>query len=252
MEFALARLAMDQLAPYGFTPVVPPFLVRREVMFGAGELPGDEAQMYVTQDGLYLIATSEHSLAALHMDENIDESNLPLRYAGFSPCFRREAGTYGKDTRGIFRLHHFDKVEMFSFCHPDQSWDEFDFLVERQEALLQALGLPYRIVEVCTGEMGKKAAKQIDIEAWFPGQGMYRELTSCSNCADYQSRRLHINAKGKSGRRLVHTLNGTAFAIGRTLVALLENFEQPDGGVAIPSALHQYLPQGLTEIAPRG
>jgi seryl-tRNA synthetase len=186
------------------------------------------------------------------MDENIEESSLPLRYAGFSPCFRREAGTYGKDTRGIFRLHHFDKVEMFSFCHPDQSWDEFDFLVERQEALLQALDIPYRVVEVCTAEMGRKAAKQIDIEAWFPGQGRYRELTSCSNCTDYQSRRLHINAKGKSGRRLVHTLNGTAFAIGRTLVALLENFEQPDGGVAIPSALHRYLPEGLTEITPRG
>jgi seryl-tRNA synthetase len=249
-EFALARFALDRLEPHGFVPVVPPFLVRREVMFGAGELPGDEAQMYVTQDGLFLIATSEHSLAALHMDEDLDDDALPLRYAGFSPCFRREAGTYGRDTRGIFRLHQFDKVEMFSFSRAGESWDEFDFLVARQEELLQALELPYRVVDVCTGEMGKKAAKQIDIEVWFPGQGRYRELTSCSNCTDYQARRLHINAKAKSGRRLVHTLNGTAFAIGRTLVALLENYVDPDGGVEVPKVLRAYMPEGMTRIAP--
>jgi seryl-tRNA synthetase len=183
------------------------------------------------------------------MDEDLAEADLPVRYAGVSPCFRREAGTYGRDTRGIFRLHQFDKVEMFSFAHPDASWDEFDFLVERQEELLQALELPYRVVVVCTGEMGKKAAKQIDIEAWFPGQGRYRELTSCSNCTDYQSRRLHISAKGKSSRRLVHTLNATAYAIGRTRVALLENNRQVDGSVALPKVLHPYLPDGMTEIA---
>jgi seryl-tRNA synthetase len=248
LEFALARFAMDSLAPHGFVPVVPPFLVRREVMFGAGELPGDEAQMYVTQDGLYLIATSEHSIAALHMDEDIDEADLPLRYAGFSPCFRREAGTYGRDTRGIFRLHQFDKVEMFSFCRAEDSWNEFDFLVSRQEELLQALELPYRVMVVCTGEMGKKAAKQIDIETWFPGQGRYRELTSCSNCTDYQARRLHVSAKGKGGRRLVHTLNGTGFAIGRTIAALLENYADDDGGVHVPNVLRSYMPEGMERI----
>jgi seryl-tRNA synthetase len=182
------------------------------------------------------------------MDEDIDEADLPLRYAGFSPCFRREAGTYGRDTRGIFRLHQFDKVEMFSFCRAEDSWNEFDFLVSRQEELLQALELPYRVMVVCTGEMGKKAAKQIDIETWFPGQGRYRELTSCSNCTDYQARRLHVSAKGKGGRRLVHTLNGTGFAIGRTIAALLENYADDDGGVHVPNVLRSYMPEGMERI----
>lgn len=251
LEFALVRFALERLVPEGFVPVVPPVLVRREVMFGAGELPGDEAQLYVTQDGLYLTATSEHSLAALHMDEDLEEERLPTRYAGVSPCFRREAGTYGRDTRGIFRVHQFDKVEMFSFAHPDRSWEEFDVLVGIQEELLQAVEIPYRVMVVCSGEMGKKAAKQIDIEAWFPGQERYRELTSCSNCTDYQARRLHTRIKGKGGRRYLHTLNGTAFAIGRTVACLFENQQQPDGSVAIPNALRPYLPEGLTEIENR-
>jgi seryl-tRNA synthetase len=248
LEFALVRLAMDVLTQKGFIPVVPPVLVRREVMFAAGELPGDEAQYYVTQDGLYLTGTSEQALVAMHMDETLEEDQLPLRYVAFSTCFRREAGTYGKDTRGIFRVHQFDKVEMFSFAHPDESWEEHEFLLSCEEELLQAIGIPYRVMNVCTGDMGKKAAKQYDIDAWFPGQGRYRELTSCSNCTDYQSRRAHIRLKGKKGG-LPHTLNGTAFAM-RTLAALLENNQQPDGSVEIPKALHPYLPAGMTRIEP--
>jgi seryl-tRNA synthetase len=248
LEFALVRFAVDKLAGHGFIPVAPPVLVRREVMFGAGELPGDEAQYYVTQDGLYLTGTSEQSLLALHMDETLDDERLPLRYAGFSTNFRREAGTYGKDTRGIFRVHQFDKVEMFSYTLPDASWDEHEFLLSCQEDLMQAIGIPYRVMNVCTGDMGKKAAKQYDLDAWFPGLGRYRELTSCSNCTDYQTRRSHIRLKAKKG--LPHTLNGTAFAVGRTLVALLENFQASDGGVEIPKVLHPYLPDGMTRIEP--
>jgi seryl-tRNA synthetase len=247
MELALVRYALDMLTPHGFIPVSPPVPVRREAMFGAGELPGDEAQYYVTQDDLYLTGTSEQSLVALHMEETIEEDDLPLRYVAFSTCFRREAGTYGKDTRGIFRVHQFDKVEMFSYTAPDASGDEHEFILSRQEELLQGLGIPYRVMNVCTGDMGKKAAKQYDIDAWFPGQARYRELTSCSNCTDYQSRRSHIRMKGKT-KGLPHTLNGTAFAIGRTLVAILENNQQPDGSVEIPKVLHQYLPDGMTTI----
>jgi seryl-tRNA synthetase len=248
LEFALVRFAMDTLAPHGFIPVSPPIPVRREAMFGAGELPGDEAQYYVTQDDLYLTGTSEQSLIALHMDEVLEEEQLPLRYMAFSTCFRREAGTYGKDTRGIFRVHQFDKVEMVSYTTHEASRDEHEFLVERQEELLQALELPYRVMNVSTGDMGKKAAKQYDIDVWFPGQGRFRELTSCSNCTDYQSRRSHIRLKGKP---LPHTLNGTAFAIGRTIVAILENFQEPGAGVQLPKVLHPYLPDGVTEIRPR-
>lgn len=244
LEFALIRFAFDHLVAKGFLPVLPPVLVRREVMFGAGELPGDEAQYYVTQDDLYLTGTSEQSLVALHADETLDPDELPRRYAAFSTCFRREAGTYGKDTRGIFRVHQFDKVEMFSYTAAEHSREEHEFLVSCQEELLQAIGLPYRVMNVCTGEMGKKAAKQYDIEVWFPGQGRYRELTSCSNCTDYQSRRSHIRVKGKP---LPHTLNGTG-VVGRTLVAILENFQEPDRSVSIPKVLHPYLPAGLTKI----
>ena len=246
LEFALVRFALDKLTPHGFIPVSPPVLVRREVMVGAGELPGDEAQYYVTQDDLYLTGTSEQSLVALHMDDTLTEEQLPLRYTAFSTCFRREAGTYGKDTRGIFRVHQFDKVEMFSYCKHDASYEEHEFLLAREEEIMQALELPYRVMNVCTGDMGKKGAKQYDIEAWFPGQGRYRELTSCSNCTDYQSRRAHIRVKGKP---LPHTLNGTAVAIGRTIVALIENGQTSDGGVQLPKALHPYLPDGLTHIS---
>jgi seryl-tRNA synthetase len=250
LEFALVRFAFDHLAPHGFVPVVPPVLVRREVMFGAGALPGDEAQYYVVQDGLYLTGTSEQALAAIHMDEELDVSELPRRYSAFSSCFRREAGTWGRDTRGIFRVHQFDKVEMFSFAHPSSSWEEHDFLVGLQEEMLQALEIPYRVVNVCTGELGAPAAKKIDLEAWFPGQGRYREVTSCSNCTDYQARRLHIRMKGKGGKGIPHTLNGTAITSSRTIAAILENFQEPGRGVRLPKVLHPYLPEGMTEIPP--
>ncbi|HVL81295.1 MAG TPA: serine--tRNA ligase [Actinomycetota bacterium] len=249
LEFALVRFALDRLVSHGFRPVVPPVLVRREVMFGAGALPGDEAQYYVVQDGLYLTGTSEQALAALHAEEQMVTETLPVRYAGFSSCFRREAGSYGRDTRGIFRVHQFDKVEMFSFCDPEVSWDEHGFLVERQEEFLQALELPYRVMNVCTGELGAPAAKKLDIEAWFPGQRRYREVMSCSNCTDYQARRLKIRTTDK---RVLHTLNGTAIAVGRTIAAILENHQQPDGSVVVPDVLHPYMPSGLTTISPRG
>ncbi len=249
LEFALVRLALDRLVAHGFVPVVPPVLVRREVMFGAGALPGDEAQYYVVQDGMYLTGTSEQALAALHAEEDLDPGQLPRRYTAFSPCFRREAGTWGRDTRGIFRVHQFDKVEMFSFAHPDTSSDEHDFLVARQEELLQALDIPYRAMNVCVAELGAPAAKKIDIEAWFPGQERYREVTSCSNCTDYQARRLNIRFRGEGAKQPVHTLNGTAFAIGRTIAAILENHQDPTSGeVAIPEVLHPYLPPGCTRI----
>src|SRR6266404_6892794 len=195
----------------------------------AGFFPTDRAQVYDVDSGeLFLLGTSEVALSALHRAETFMPEQLPARYGGFSTCFRREAGTYGKDTRGIFRVHQFDKLEMFSYTLGDASWEEHEFLVACQEELLQAIGVPYRVMNVCTGDMGKKAAKQYDIEAWFPGQGRYRELTSCSNCTDYQSRRSHIRLKGKP---LPHTLNGTAFAVGRTIVALLENYQEPDRSV---------------------
>ncbi len=248
LEFALARFAFDHLAPHGFVPVVPPVLVRREVMFGAGALPGDEAQYYVVQDGLYLTGTSEQALAAIHMEEELDVSEFPKRYSAFSSCFRREAGTWGRDTRGIFRVHQFDKVEMFSFAHPDHSWEEHEFLVGLQEELLQALEIPYRVMNVCTGELGAPAAKKIDLEAWFPGQSRYREVTSCSNCTDYQARRLHTRMKGKGGKGIPHTLNGTAITSSRTVAAILENYQESDGSVSIPKVLHAYMPEGMTRI----
>jgi seryl-tRNA synthetase len=248
LEFALIRFAIDRLAPHGFVPVVPPALVRREVMFGQGALPGDEDQYYVVQDGLYLTGTSEQALVAIHMDEELDASTLPIRYVAFSTCYRREAGTWGRDTRGIFRVHQFDKVEMFSFAHPDASWDEHAFLVGLEEEFLQALDLPYRAMNVCTGELGAPAAKKIDLEVWNPAQGRYREVMSCSNCTDFQSRRMHIRLGGKGGKGLVHTLNGTAVAVGRTIAAILENHQEVGGAVRIPEVLHPYLPPGLTAI----
>ena len=249
LEFALVQFAFDRLEPHGFTPVVPPVLVREEALFGTGFFPGDRQQVYaVEKDDLYLVGTSEVSLAALHMDEILDADELPIRYVGFSTCFRREAGTHGKDTRGIFRVHQFDKVEMFSFCDPDAARDEHDFLLAREEELVQALDIPYRVVNVAAGDLGGSAAKKYDIEAWFPGQERYREITSTSNTTDYQARRLKIRYRSDDGNRLVHTLNGTAVAIGRWLIAIVENHQQPDGSVAVPEALHRYL--GFESITP--
>jgi len=242
LEFALVQFALDRLEPHGFQPVVPPVLVREEALVGSGFFPGDREQVYaIERDGLYLVGTSEVSLAALHMDEIVDADALPIRYVGFSTCFRREAGTYGKDTRGIFRVHQFDKVEMFTFCHPDVSGEEHDFLLEREEELVRALEIPYRVVNVAAGDLGASAAKKYDIEAWFPGQERYREITSTSNTTDFQARRLKIRFRDGGKNRLVHTLNGTAVAIGRFLIAIMENHQQPDGSVVVPDALRPYV-----------
>jgi len=241
LEMAMVRWAMDALDGHGFTPVLPPILVREEALFGTGFFPADREQVYsVNEDDLYLVGTSEVPLAAMHGDEILDADALPVRYAGFSTCFRVEAGTYGKDTRGMFRVHQFDKVEMFAFVHPDRSSEEHEFLLAREEELVRALEIPYRVVNVAAGDLGASAAKKYDIEAWFPGQERYREITSTSNTTDYQSRRLKIRFKDDDGKnRLVHTLNGTAIT-GRALIALMENHQQADGTIVIPEALRPY------------
>jgi seryl-tRNA synthetase len=241
LEMAMTRWSWDVLADQGFTPVVPPVLVREQALFGTGFFPADRDQVYsVQEDDLYLVGTSEVPLAAMHGDEILSADELPLRYAGFSTCFRVEAGTYGKDTRGMFRVHQFNKVEMFSFVDPDTSREEHDFLLSREEELVRALEIPYRVVNVAAGDLGASAAKKYDIEAWFPGQERYREITSTSNTTDYQSRRLKVRFKDADGKnRLVHTLNGTAVT-GRALIALVENHQQADGSIRIPEALHPY------------
>ena len=241
LEMAMVRWAMDELSGHGFTPVLPPVLVREQALFGTGFFPAEREQVYsVEEDDLYLVGTSEVPLAAMHGDEIMERGDLPLRYAGFSTCFRVEAGTYGKDTRGMFRVHQFDKVEMFSFVHPDRSGEEHEFLLAREEALVQAMEIPYRVVNVAAGDLGASAAKKYDIEAWFPGQERYREVTSTSNTTDYQSRRLKIRFKDEDGKnKLVHTLNGTAIT-GRALIALVENHQQGDGTIIIPEALRPY------------
>ena len=241
LELAMTRWSMDVLSADGFTPVVPPVLVREQALFGTGFFPADRDQVYsVQEDDLYLVGTSEVPLAAMHGDEILSADELPLRYAGNSTCFRVEAGTYGKDTRGIFRVHQFNKVEMFSFVEPDRSREEHDFLLSREEALVQALEIPYRVVNVAAGDLGASAAKKYDIEAWFPGQERYREITSTSNTTDYQSRRLKVRFKDAEGKnRLVHTLNGTAVT-GRALIALVENHQRADGSIRIPEALRPY------------
>jgi seryl-tRNA synthetase len=247
LELALVRFAVDFLMQRGFEPVVPPVLVREHAMYGTGFLPADEHEYYrIERDELYLVGTSEVPLAALHQDEILAQDALPLRYAGFSPCFRREAGTYGRETKGLIRVHQFDKVEQFSFAHPDYSWDEFATIRANQESILHALEIPYRVVVMCAGDLGSAAAKKVDNEAWLPGGDRYLEVTSASHTTDYQSRRLQIRFRGEGGTRLVHTLNGTACAVGRTIVALLENHQRGDGSVAIPEALRPYA--GFDEI----
>jgi seryl-tRNA synthetase len=251
LELALVRFALDYLMEHRFTPVVPPVLVRRQAMYGTGFLPTEEHEFYVMErDGLFLAGTSEVPLASMHSDEILGASALPIRYAGYSPCFRREAGSYGKDTKGLVRVHQFDKVEQFSFCHPDDSWDEFQAIRANQERILQSLEIPYRVLVMCAGDLGSAAAKKVDNEAWLPGAERYLELTSASNTTDYQTRRLQIRFKAEGGTRLIHTLNGTACAVGRMIVALLENFQRGDGSVGIPEALRPYT--GFKEIKPRG
>jgi seryl-tRNA synthetase len=253
LQFALMRSAMDILVQKGFVPVIPPVLVREEAMYGTGFLPADEAQIYVTRDDdLYLAGTAEVPLAALHMTEILDEGDLPLRYAGYSTCFRREAGTYGKDMGGMFRVHQFDKVEMFSFTTPETSWDEHEYLVSVEETIVGKLEVPYRVVNIAAGDLGGSAAKKYDIEVWLPGQQRYRELTSCSNTTDYQARRLQARVRRADGRlETLHTLNGTATALGRTLIAILENHQRADGSVEIPEHLWQYLPERVRVLRPK-
>ncbi len=242
VELALVQFAMTKLRDYGMEPVVPPALVREEPLYWTGFLPSDRAQIYeIGDDELYLTGTSEVALAALHADEILDEDALPIRYAGFSSCFRREAGAAGKDTRGIFRVHQFDKVEMFSFVAPDQSGAEHERILGIEEEILQELGIPYRVVNIPVGELGAAAAKKYDCEAWIPSQDRYRELTSCSNTTDYQARRLKCRYRPDGGPpEPVHTLNGTAVAVGRTIVAIMENFQRADGSVEVPDVLHAY------------
>jgi seryl-tRNA synthetase len=243
LELALVQYVLAKLGGLGFEPVIPPVLVREESMFRTGFLPTDRAQIYeVPSDNLYLVGTSEVSLAALHADALLGEQDLPLRYAGFSTCFRREAGAAGKDTRGIFRVHQFDKVEMFAFVEPSTSPAEHERLLAIEEDILQDLEIPYRVVNVAAGDLGASAAKKYDCEGWIPGQARYRELTSCSNTTDYQARRLRCRFRPAAGGspRPVHTLNGTAVAVGRTLLALMENHQTADGGFRVPAALHPF------------
>jgi seryl-tRNA synthetase len=247
LEFALVRYALDRAIGHGFTPVIPPVLSRAEALYGTGFLPASEDMLYKlggddAESDLYLVGTSEVPLAGLHMDEILSGDDLPLRYAGFSTNFRREAGTYGKDTRGILRLHQFDKVEMFTFTTPEDSWDEHERLRDIQVDIMTGLGLHGRVVDIAVGDLGAPAARKYDLEVWLPGQQAYRELTSCSNCTDYQARRLRCRYRvGDGPTEMVHTLNGTACAVGRTIIAVLENHQRADGTVAVPPALIGYL-----------
>jgi len=243
LELALVRWALEVLRGHGFTPVVPPVLVREQALYGTGFLPDTEQQIYrLADDPLYLAGTSEVPLASLHAGEILDAERLPLRYAGFSPCFRREAGSAGRDTRGIFRVHQFDKVEMFTFVDPATAAEEHELLLAIEEEILQGLGIPYRVVNIAVDDLGASACKKYDCEAWLPGQGRFRELTSTSNTTDFQARRLDIRMRpaGGGSPRVLHTLNGTAVAVGRTIIALLENGQLEDGSVAVPEVLHAW------------
>jgi seryl-tRNA synthetase len=243
LELALVQWALSMLEERGFTPVVPPVLVRERALYGTGMLPDTEQQLYrVPEDELYLAGTSEVPLASLHAGEILGGAELPLRYAGFSTCFRREAGAAGKDTQGMFRVHQFDKVEMFAFVEPGESQAEHERLLAIEEAILQALEIPYRVVNIAVDDLGASAAKKYDLEAWLPGQERFRELTSCSNTTDFQARRLDVRYRPAEGEgvRHVHTLNGTAVAVGRTIIAIAENHQADDGTVAIPAVLHEF------------
>jgi seryl-tRNA synthetase len=243
LEFAIVSFAMDRLLVKGFIPIVPPTLVKEPSMRAMGYLERGSDEVYqTTQDGFYLIGTSEQSVGPMHQDEIFSRSELPRRYIAFSTCYRREAGSYGKDTRGILRVHQFDKLEMFSFTLPEQSDAEHELLLRIEEELVQALELPYRVIKMCTGDLGDPAARKYDIECWIPSQQTYRETHSTSTCTDFQARRLNIRyRKDHGGQGIVHTLNGTAFAIGRILIALLENHQQHDGTVRLPTSLQPYL-----------
>ena len=245
LDMALMSFAMEELFKNGYTPIEPPYLMRREAYEGVTALSDFEDVLYkIENEDLYLIATSEHPMAAMLQNEVLLEQNMPLKLAGISTCFRKEAGAHGKDTRGIFRTHQFNKIEQFIFCTPEQSWQLHEELVHNAEELVHKLGLPYRVVNVCTGDIGTVAAKKYDIEAWMPAQDGYREIISCSNCTDYQARRLGVRYREKEGapvKGFVHTLNSTAIATGRTIVAILENFQQEDGSIVVPKVLRKYM-----------
>jgi seryl-tRNA synthetase len=245
LDMALMCFALEEIVKKGYLPVEPPYLMRREAYEGVTALSDFEDVLYkIENEDLYLIATSEHPMAAMFQNEVLKEENLPLRLAGISACFRKEAGAHGKDTRGIFRTHQFNKIEQFVFCKPEDSWNLHEELIRNAEELVQKLGLPYRVVNVCTGDNGTVAAKKYDIEAWMPAQNAYREIVSCSNCTDYQARRLNIRYREKEGaptKGFVHTLNSTAIATGRTIVAILENFQQEDGSIVVPKVLRKYM-----------
>ena len=242
LEFALINLAMAQAAEHGFIPVIPPVLVKSQAMEGTGFL-GQAAEnvFHLEEDDFYLVGTSEVPLAAYHMDEILDGDKLPLRYAGFSSCFRREAGSYGKDTRGIIRVHQFDKVEMFSYCPPEEAVAEHRRLLAWEKEFLNAIEVPYRVIDVAAGDLGSSAVRKFDCEAWIPTQNAYREVTSTSNCTEFQARRLNIRMRDSEGTKPLATLNGTLCAVPRIIVAILENHQQPDGSVNIPLALRPYL-----------
>lgn len=243
LEFALIKLVMDTVIKEKFIPVIPPVMLKEEMARGTGYFEaGDRNEAYfLPDDKMYLIGTSEQSLIAMHANEILDEKKLPLRYAGFSTCFRREAGSYGKDTKGILRVHQFDKLEMVIFSTPEQSKKEHQLLLKIEEKLMKALELPYQVINICTGDLGRPAAAKFDIEAWLPSENKYRETHSTSNCTDFQARRLNIRYKDKNNKmQFAHTLNGTAFAIGRILIMILENYQQKDGSVKVPKVLQKY------------
>ncbi len=245
LDMALMSFAMEEMVKNGYTPIEPPYLMRREAYEGVTALNDFEDVLYkVENEDLYLIATSEHPMAAMLQNEVLTEQQLPLKLAGISTCFRKEAGAHGKDTRGIFRTHQFNKIEQFIFCTPEESWKLHEELLANAESIFQQLELPYRVVNVCTGDIGTVAAKKYDIEAWMPAMNAYREVVSCSNCTDYQARRLNIRYREKEGaptKGVLHTLNSTALATGRTIVALIENNQREDGTITIPKALRKYM-----------
>lgn len=250
LELALVHHAVRSATAWGFTPMIVPVLVKPEAMEGTGFLGEHSAEVYrLAEDDLYLVGTSEVPLAAYHLGEILDGASLPKRYAGMSSCFRREAGSYGKDTRGIIRVHQFEKVEMFSFCHPDQAHDEHLRLLGWEKAFLSSLGLPFRVIDVAAGDLGSSAARKYDCEAWLPSQGAYREVTSTSNCTDFQARRLGVRFRDEQGTRPVATLNGTLCAIPRIIVAILENHQRADGSVVVPEVLRAYV--GSDVLLPR-
>ncbi len=251
LEFALVQFALDTLLKEGFIPIVPPVLVKPEAMRGLGymENGGEEDMFHIANDNFILVGTAEHSVVTMHMDETFQKRDLPKRYVGFSTAFRREAGSYGKDTRGILRVHQFDKVEMVSFVPEGEDDKEHDYLLSLEEAFFQKLGIPYQVAKMCTGDLGFPAARKYDIEAWMPGQQKYREVTSVSTIVDFQSRRLRIKYHEGDSKKYPSILNGTAFAIGRTIIAIIENYQQQDGSVAIPDVLQKYV--GKKVISPK-